>query len=103
MPEPEKAARLEMLQGLLSDEQMAFNERCIGQTMPVLFERTGRRAGQIVGRSPYMQAVHVDDAGDGVIGRIAEVTIKKALANSMAGTLGLDAPISGRPSERVCA
>src|SRR5262249_32833755 len=58
VPEAEKAARLERLQRLLGRQQTAFNMTCVGQVLPVLFERAGRRAGQIVGRSPYLQAVY---------------------------------------------
>jgi tRNA-2-methylthio-N6-dimethylallyladenosine synthase len=50
----------------------------------VLFDRQGRKTDQIVGRSPYLQAVHIDGKTD-MLGRIVDVTITKALANSLAG------------------
>ena len=71
VPEEAKAERLAELQAELNSQQLAFNEASIGRRMPVLFERQGREAGQISGRSPYMQAVHVlaeaptDKAADG--------------------------------------
>ncbi len=65
VPEQVKAERLAELQAELSRQQLAFNEASIGRQMPVLFERAGREAGQISGRSPYMQAVHVIATLDG--------------------------------------
>ncbi len=56
--EAEKDVRLAELQELIMQQQKAFNHSTVGQIMPVLFERPGRRPGQLLGRSPYMQAVH---------------------------------------------
>ena len=95
LPESEKAARLEILQDLLGQQQAAFNADTIGRTLPVLFERAGKHPGQIVGRSPYMQAVHVD-GGDAIMGSVAEVTITKALPNSLAGRLVNDRTPTGQ-------
>ena len=58
----------------------------VGRRLPLLLDRAGRRPGQLVGRSPYMQAVHVD-GGLNLLGRIVEVEITAAHANSLAGTL----------------
>jgi len=52
--------------------------------LPVLFEKLGRRAGQLVGRSPYLQAVHAE-AEPSFIGRILPVEICDASTNSLAG------------------
>jgi tRNA-2-methylthio-N6-dimethylallyladenosine synthase len=60
VPEDEKSARLARLQALLDRQLKAFNAQCLGKTMPILLEKPGKRAGQIVGRSPYLQAVHLD-------------------------------------------
>jgi tRNA-2-methylthio-N6-dimethylallyladenosine synthase len=79
-----KAERLAVLQDLLDCQQRAFNERCAGRTLPVLFEREGKRAGQLVGRSPYMQAVHAL-APKSLLGAIAEIRIVAGHANSLAG------------------
>ena len=54
--------------------------------MTLLFERAGRRAGQLVGRSPYMQPVHAD-APSSLIGEIVDVDIVDCHANSLAGVL----------------
>src|SRR5690606_36258582 len=64
VPEPVKADRLARLQALLDAQQAAFAKGCVGQTMPVLFEKAGRREGQLVGRSPYLQPVHADASPD---------------------------------------
>jgi tRNA-2-methylthio-N6-dimethylallyladenosine synthase len=91
VPETVKADRLAELQGLLSAQQMTFNRRFEGQVVKVLFDRSGSRPNQIAGRSPHMQAVHVDYAATGEatrrMGTIAEVEIVGAHANSLAGTL----------------
>ncbi len=84
-----KAERLAILQKELNQQQIAINEELVGKAVPVLFEKQGRHAGQIIGKTPYMQSVYVDAAGkDGeLIGRIANVKIEKALPNSLAGML----------------
>ena len=56
-PEPVKTERLAALQALLQEQQRAFNRACVGQVLPVLFEKLGRHPGQLVGRSPYFQSV----------------------------------------------
>lgn len=86
VPENEKAERLTRLQALLRAQQNAFNEACLGQRFEVLFEKPGRHAGQIVGRSPYLQPVHVV-APQQWIGRCAEVDIISVYPNSLHGLL----------------
>ncbi|HEX6860318.1 MAG TPA: tRNA (N6-isopentenyl adenosine(37)-C2)-methylthiotransferase MiaB [Caulobacteraceae bacterium] len=82
--------RLARLQGLLGEQQQAFNENLVGRTVPVLFEKPGRHAGQIIGRSPYLQSVHIE-APAGLIGQIAPVRIDSAARNSLAGSAVLEA------------
>lgn len=79
-----KSERLARLQALLTDQQRAFNRACIGRTLPVLLEKAGRREGQLVGRSPYLQPVHVPDKA-GAIGEIVDVAITAAEGNSLFG------------------
>ncbi|ABI67314.1 tRNA-i(6)A37 thiotransferase enzyme MiaB [Maricaulis maris MCS10] len=81
-----KSARLAVLQELLSDQQAAFNESMIGRTLPVLFEKPGRMGGQLHGRSPYLQSVHVDGPAE-LIGQVGEVRIEAASRNSLSGSL----------------
>ena len=84
IPDDVKAARLDALQSLLRVQQNAFNQATVGQVLPVLFERPGRHPGQLVGRSPYMQAVHAALPG-AVVGDIVDMRIIEAQANSLAG------------------
>jgi tRNA-2-methylthio-N6-dimethylallyladenosine synthase len=78
--------RLARLQALLSEQQAAFNTSQAGRVLPVLFERPGRHPGQVLGRSPYLQAVHAEGP-ERLIGQIAPVRIESAGANSLAGVL----------------
>jgi tRNA-2-methylthio-N6-dimethylallyladenosine synthase len=81
-----KSARLQELQALLANLQHAFDDSQIGRILPVLFEKPGRRDGQLVGRTPYLQPVHVD-APTTMIGRLAPVRVERRTANSLHGTL----------------
>jgi tRNA-2-methylthio-N6-dimethylallyladenosine synthase len=84
-----KDERLTRLLALLEAQQQAFNERQAGRVLPVLFEKPGRHPGQIIGRSPYLQAVHAT-APDRLIGQIVPVRIESAARNSLAGVLDLE-------------
>jgi tRNA-2-methylthio-N6-dimethylallyladenosine synthase len=86
IPEDVKDARLRALQTLLTAQQNAFNASCEGRVLPVLFEKPGRKPGQAVGRTPYLQSVHVDGAA-GMIGAIRDVRIQAVLPNSLKGAL----------------
>ena len=86
LPEEVKSERLQRLQHLLASQTSRFNEGCVGLTIPVLFERLGRHAGQIVGRSPYLQPVHATGARD-LLGRIIPVEISGAGPNSLLGVI----------------
>jgi len=84
--EAEKADRLARLQALLAEQQADFQAACVGRRLPVLIEKPGRPPGQMVGRSPYLQAVHLDcDAG--LVGRIVDVAVTGAGPNSLSGRL----------------
>jgi len=86
VPEDVKTARLEELQALLRRQQEAFNQACAGRVMPVLFDRPGRRPGQVLGRSPYLQPVFVD-APEVKLGDLRDIRILAGHANSLAGAL----------------
>lgn len=83
-PERVKADRLAALQALLEEQARAFNAATLGRTMDVLVEKPGRHLGQLAGKSPYLQAVHLDGAGLRV-GDIVPVTIIGVASNSLAG------------------
>ncbi len=78
------AERLQRLQVLLNQQMKDFNAACVGRTLPVLVEKPGRHAGQVIGRSPYLQSVHFD-AGAAQAGAIVDVTISDIKPNSLAG------------------
>jgi tRNA-2-methylthio-N6-dimethylallyladenosine synthase len=99
VPDIIKSVRLERLQALLRSQQARFNGACVGRVLPVLFERAGRHRGQLVGRSPYLQPVHLAASPD-VLGTVAEVEIRSVEPNSLTGVLAADAPrtIAGVPN-----
>ncbi len=81
-----KVSRLAELQALLEEQRYAFNRASIGQRFEVLFERPGRREGQVLGRSPYMQSVHADGPPS-LVGAMVEVEIVAAGPNSLQGCI----------------
>jgi tRNA-2-methylthio-N6-dimethylallyladenosine synthase len=86
IPEDVKLERLHRLQAVLARQQATFNSQWVGRTFEVLFEKPGRHAGQIVGRSPYLQPVQVT-AGQEFIGKVEPVLITAAGPNSLFGAL----------------
>ncbi|MCH8035823.1 MAG: tRNA (N6-isopentenyl adenosine(37)-C2)-methylthiotransferase MiaB [Proteobacteria bacterium] len=95
VPDPIKAERLATLQALLGAQQAAFNQGSVGRTLPVLLEGRGRKPGQLTGRSPAMQAVHLE-APERLLGRIVETHILAARPNSLSGRLvGAAVVVSG--------
>jgi tRNA-2-methylthio-N6-dimethylallyladenosine synthase len=86
VPDHVKSQRLAELQQLLARQQQEFNEACIGRTLPVLLEKPGRHKGQLTGRSPYLQSVHVVAAANRV-GEIVPALITAAGMNSLSGSL----------------
>jgi tRNA-2-methylthio-N6-dimethylallyladenosine synthase len=102
LPEDVKDARLAGLQQLLRAQQDAFNHRQVGAVLPVLFQDTGRHDGQIVGRSPYLQAVHANGPR-ALIGRTVPVRIAAAMTNSLAGEIADGADGEAAAEETVCA
>lgn len=81
-----KTERLARLQALLQEQQLAFNRSCIGHTMEVLLDRDGKLDGQLIGKSPYMQSVHVMGA-EGLRGQMVSVRITDAFQNSLRGEI----------------
>jgi tRNA-2-methylthio-N6-dimethylallyladenosine synthase len=86
VPEAAKKERLAALQAQLDESRHAFDRQTVGRNLPVLFEGLGRKPGQITGRSPYLQAVHVEGP-EALIGDIAEVDISAAGPNSLTGVI----------------
>jgi tRNA-2-methylthio-N6-dimethylallyladenosine synthase len=86
VPEPVKAERLARLQALLEAQQQAFNAGFVGREVEVLLDRAGRHPGQLLGRSPHLQAVHAA-AQAHHLGSLVPVQITGAGRNSLAGRL----------------
>ena len=96
VPEDVKDERLARLQALLEEQQQAFNAETVGRTLDVLFERPGRHPGQLVGRTPYNQAVHVATT-EYQVGDIAKVAIDSCKSHSLEGHIA--GPDSAQPRE----
>jgi tRNA-2-methylthio-N6-dimethylallyladenosine synthase len=86
LSEDEKIARLATLQQWLARQQESFNRSKVGQVMPVLFTREGRKEGQHIGKTPYLQSVYIDGAVD-IMDRLVDIRIEAAYANSLRGEL----------------
>ncbi|CAN7154989.1 tRNA (N6-isopentenyl adenosine(37)-C2)-methylthiotransferase MiaB [Phenylobacterium sp. LjRoot164] len=84
-----KEERLARLNALIDEQQRAFNAAQVGKVLPVLFEKLGRHPGQLSGRSPYLQAVHVEGP-ERLIGQIVPVRIETAHKMSLGGVLEME-------------
>ena len=87
LPEEVKNERLRILQEELFRQQFACNESVVGRVLPVLFDREGRLEGQIIGKTPYMQSVHLQNPNESVLGQIVDVKILEARPSSLVGSL----------------
>ena len=95
VPEPVKNERLARLQAAIDRNQAAFNARCLGTTLDVLLEKPGRRPGQLVGRSPYLQPVQIM-LPESRIGDIVPAAVTEISANSLFGSLAGETSRSDR-------
>jgi tRNA-2-methylthio-N6-dimethylallyladenosine synthase len=86
VPEAEKDARLAVLQDLLNTQQRDFNRATVGKVMPVLLEKPGRDAGQLIGKTPYAQAVYLE-ADQAMLGRMVDVRIEDVGRFSLRGKI----------------
>lgn len=77
-----KSERLARLQNIIADKQNQFNQASIGKEIEVLFEKNGKYPGQVMGKSPYMQAVHLSN-GKIYLEKIIKVKIISSIANSL--------------------
>jgi len=84
--ETEKSDRLARLQVLLSEHQMDFQQSMIGKTLPVLLEKPGRMDGQMVGKSEFLHAVHMD-AKPSFVGKIVQAIILHSERNSLSAKI----------------
>jgi tRNA-2-methylthio-N6-dimethylallyladenosine synthase len=79
-----KTERLAELQNLITEQYFEFNKSTVGQTLPVLFERRGKKEGQLQGRTPFYQAINVP-ANERLLGEFVDVTVTSATANALVG------------------
>jgi tRNA-2-methylthio-N6-dimethylallyladenosine synthase len=86
IPADVKSERLQRLQAAITRNQRRFNAGYAGRTVDVLLEKPGKLPGQLVGRSPYLQAVQVMGPFE-CIGSVHPVTIDEVGSNSLFGTL----------------
>jgi tRNA-2-methylthio-N6-dimethylallyladenosine synthase len=84
VPEAAMADRLARLQALIAEHQRDFQASMIGRRLPVLIEKPGRETGQMVGKSPWLHAVHLQASPEDV-GRILQVEITQNFPNSLGG------------------
>jgi tRNA-2-methylthio-N6-dimethylallyladenosine synthase len=77
--------RLRRLQERINAHQLAFNRSKVGCETEVLIERKGKHRGQMIGRSPWLQSVHVET--DAQPGEIVDATLIAAGPNSMTGAV----------------
>ncbi len=89
LPDAVKSDRLAALQDVINEGQRAYNRASVGNVVGVLFDRHGRHPLQLAGRSPHMQAVHVEfdcaDEAAARYGTVVDVRITAAHANSLSG------------------
>ena len=80
------SARLQELQALLTEQQYAAQAAMVSREVKVLFEKKGRREGQLIGKSEYLHAVHAV-APDHMVGKVVRVRIINDMTNSLTGEL----------------
>jgi tRNA-2-methylthio-N6-dimethylallyladenosine synthase len=97
VPEDVKDARLARLFELTQRLQLQFNQSKIGSTQRALFERPGKQAGQMIGRSDYMQSIVLDNAVD-YTDQLVDVKITAAYLNSLKGELVLPPQLATQES-----
>jgi len=78
--------RLQRLQALLNEQQYAFNQQTVGRTTDILLERQGKLEGQLLGKTPWLQSVHIISPNL-KIGDLVEIEITQAGPNSLAGQI----------------
>ncbi len=86
LPEDVMNERLQRLQRLLREQQQASQASMVGREVKVLFEKAGREAGQMIGKSEYLHAVYAD-APVAVLGQVRPVRVVENSPNSLKGEM----------------
>lgn len=87
LPAEIKNERLRILQEELFRQQLECNKLMVGKVLPVLFDREGKMEGQIIGKTPYMQSVHLQNPSESLLGKIIDIEIIEARPSSLVGRL----------------
>ena len=85
-PQPPPAHAIDAKQALLARQSVAFNASKVGALVPVLFAEAGRKPGQIIGKTPWLQSVYAE-GNPRLIGRIVDVRLIEGHPNSLAGEI----------------
>ncbi len=85
VPENVKNERLKILHTEIMNQQLEYNQTSIGKIMPVLFDREGKHEGQIIGKTPYMQSVYLQNPPENLLGNIVNVKITGTSTSSLTG------------------
>lgn len=88
LPDSIASERLRRFQTLINEQQSAFNKTCEGRILPVLFDKKGKKSGQLSGRSPYFQSVYVK-GDERLMNHIVPVKITQSFDNSLTGEIEL--------------
>ena len=86
VPENVKVARLTALQALIGQQAQAFNASKAGTIVPVLFTESGRKPGQVLGKTPWLQSVYAE-GNPRLVGHVVDVRLTAAYANSLSGEI----------------
>ncbi len=81
-----KQERLQRIIEALRQQQFHFNQTSVGQIMPTLLERHGKKPGQLLGKSPYLQSVLIDGP-DSLLNTLVDVRITSAHPTSIMGEI----------------
>lgn len=87
VPEDIKNERLQIFQAQINKQQLEYNQKTIGKIVPVLLDKKGKFAGQLLGKSAHMQSVYVSNVSEELSGTIANVKISTAKQNGIGGEL----------------
>lgn len=96
-----KTERLARLQELLNRQQLQFNQQVVGKILPVLIEKKGKYPDQWVGKSPYLQSVHLTSPKN-LLGQMINVTITDGFANSISGSMASFTKQTRDHDEKAC-
>ncbi len=102
VPDEVKSERMQRLLKTIGTQQLRFNRRMVGSVQPVLIERLGRKPGQAIGKTPYMQSVVLENAVDRM-GALVDVAIAEAYEFSLKGEIAVSGQQLGFSLKKAAA